>query len=438
MQKLSMKDLLSVGFMVFSIFFGAGNLIFPPLLAQNAGTSFPIAIVGFLITGIGLPLLGLVAIVKAGGKYTKLVEKRVHPVFRVITFGILFLAIGPLFAVPRTGAVSFEIGIKSFLAVDDLMMGQAVYTALFFVVTYIFAANPTKLVDTIGKVLSPLLLLFLCVLFVRTFYAPIGSILPPIDAYAQAPFATGFTDGYLTMDLLAALAVGQIAISAVKAKGLTEQSAIYDTCVKASLIAIVLMGVVYTSLAYLGATCPAVLGYSANGGIILSTATYVFFGDTGKLVMAVIICFACLTTSIGISAAFAGYYHAALDGRISYKKLLIGAILFSFAASNIGLTELIRISVPFLVALYPIFIVLVLISLFDERIRGNNRIYRFSIGLTLPFSILDGLQAANVPLAGIHDFLVQYLPLYTVNLGWLLPAIVGVIAGVAAEKLQKN
>ncbi|MDD3115291.1 MAG: branched-chain amino acid transport system II carrier protein, partial [Anaerovibrio sp.] len=166
-----MKDLLSVGFMVFSIFFGAGNLIFPPLLAQNAGTSFPIAIVGFLITGIGLPLLGLVAIVKAGGKYTKLVEKRVHPVFRVITFGILFLAIGPLFAVPRTGAVSFEIGIKSFLAVDDLMMGQAVYTALFFVVTYIFAANPTKLVDTIGKVLSPLLLLFLCVLFVRTFYA---------------------------------------------------------------------------------------------------------------------------------------------------------------------------------------------------------------------------------------------------------------------------
>lgn len=434
MQKLSMKDLLSVGFMVFSIFFGAGNLIFPPLLAQNAGTSFPIAIIGFLITGIGLPLMGLIAIVKSGGKYTKLVEDRVHPWFRKLTFGILFLAIGPLFAVPRTGAVSFEIGIKSFLAVDNIAEGQLVYTAIFFLITYLFAANPSKLVDSIGKFLSPLLLLFLCVLFARTFYAPIADILPPVEPYAEAPFATGFTDGYLTMDLLAALAVGQIAISAVKAKGITEQRAIYTTCIKASMMAIVLMGAVYTSLAYLGATCPAVLGYSANGGIILSSATYVFFGDTGKLIMAMIIFFACLTTSIGVSAAFAGYYHAALGGRISYKKLLLGAVLFSFAASNIGLTELIRISVPFLVALYPIFIVLVLLSLLDSQLGGSRRVYRYSIGLTLPFSILDGLQAANIPVSGIQDFLVQYLPLYAVNLGWLLPSLLGALVAIVMDK----
>ena len=212
-----MKEMFSVGFMVFSIFFGAGNLIFPPLLAQNAGTNYPMAVIGFLTTGIGLPLLGLIAIVKFSGKYTELVEQRVHPWFRIITFGLLYLAIGPLFAVPRTGAVSFEIGIRPFLPVDFMAEGQYIYTAIFFILTYFFAANPSRLVDTVGKVLSPVLLLFLCVLFVRTFYAPIGEILPPVDQYIDAPFASGFTDGYLTMDLLAALAVGGLAISAVKA-----------------------------------------------------------------------------------------------------------------------------------------------------------------------------------------------------------------------------
>ena len=430
--------MLSIGFMVFSIFFGAGNLIFPPFLAQNAGTNYPIAVVGFLTTGIGLPLLGLIAIVKVGGKYTELVEKRVHPWFRMITFGLLYLAIGPLFAVPRTGAVSFEIGIRPFLPVGELALGQYIYTAIFFALTYFFAANPNRIVDTVGKILSPVLLLFLCVLFARTFYQPIGQILPPIDGYDTAPFASGFTDGYLTMDLLAALAVGGLAITAVKAKGISDQNVIYHTCIKACLVAIVLMGAVYTALAYLGATSPAVLGYSANGGIILSSATYVFFGDAGKLMLAFIIGFACLTTSIGVSAAFASYYQYVSDGRLGYKKLLIGAMLFSYWAANMGLTELIRISVPFLVALYPIFIVLVILSLCDGILRKSALVYRLSIGLTLPFSILDGLQAANIPLNGVHEFLLAYLPLYGVNLGWFLPALAGVLLGMAWELAHRK
>ena len=275
-------------------------------------------------------------------------------------------------------------------------------------------------------------------LFARTFYSPIGEILPPVDQYIEAPFASGFTDGYLTMDLLAALAVGGLAISAVKAKGITEQKAIYRTCIKACLVAIVLMGAVYTALAYLGATCPAVLGYSANGGIILSSATYVFFGDAGKLVLAFIIGFACLTTSIGVSAAFASYYQFVSDGRLGYKKLLLGATIFSYWAANMGLTELIRISVPFLVALYPIFIVLVILSLCDEILQKSALVYRLSIGMTLPFSILDGLQAAGISLPGIHDLLVAYLPLYTVNLGWLLPALIGGIAGLLWNMLHNS
>lgn len=430
--------MLSIGFMVFSIFFGAGNLIFPPLMAQNAGTNYPIAIMGFLITGIGLPLLGLIAIVKVSGKYTELVEKRVHPWFRIITFGLLYLAIGPLFAVPRTGAVSFEIGIRPFLSIDSMAEGQYIYTAVFFALTYFFAVNPSRIVDMVGKILSPVLLLFLCVLFARTFYAPIGEIPLPVNQYIDAPFASGFTDGYFTMDLLAALAVGGLAISAVKEKGITEPKAIYRTCIKACLIAVILMGTVYTALAYLGATCPSVLGYSANGGIILSSATYVFFGDAGKLILAFIIGFACLTTSIGVSAAFASYYQYVSDGRLDYKRLLLCSTLFSYWAANMGLTELIRISVPFLVALYPIFIVLVILSLCDDFLQQNALVYRLSIGMTLPFSILDGLQAAEISPLGIHDFLTAYLPLYSVNLGWLLPAVFGAILGIAWKFFRRK
>ncbi|MBQ5650906.1 MAG: branched-chain amino acid transport system II carrier protein [Selenomonadaceae bacterium] len=429
MHNLSKIELLSVGFMVFSIFFGAGNLIFPPFLAQNAGTSFPIAMAGFLATGIGLPLLGLIATAKHGGRYTQLIDERVHPVFRAISFGLLYLTIGPLFAVPRTGAVSFEIGIKPFLAVGSASTGELIYTAVFFLVTYWLAANPSMIVDRVGKVLSPLLLLFLCVLFARTYYEPIGRILEPVEEYAVSPFASGFINGYLTMDMLAALPFATLAITAIRQKGLTENADICRACVKACIIAVVLMGMVYVSLAYLGATCPSVLGYSANGGIILSSATYVFFGDTGKIVLAFIIGFACLTTSIGVSSAFASYYQYVFDGRVAYKTLLKLAVFFSFLASNVGLTELIRISVPFLVALYPIFIVLVLVSLFDRQLGCSRSVYRWSIGMTLPFSILDGLQAADIKLAGLQELLTQYLPLYAVNLGWLLPALLGVAIG---------
>ncbi len=438
MSKLSFKELISVGFMVFSIFFGAGNLIFPPLLAQDAGTNFLVAMGGFFVTGIGLPLLGLIALVSVGGKYEELVSERLHPWFLVITFSLLYLVIGPFFAMPRTGAVSFEIGIRPFLAIDDLRMGQFIYTAVFFAVTYFFAANPSRLVDRVGKILCPLLLFFLCILFARTFYEPIGTILEPINEYVENPFSTGFVSGYQTMDMLASLAIGGLAITAVKEKGITEPGAIRTVCIKACIVAIVLMAMVYGSLAYLGATCPSVLGYSANGGVILSSATYVFFGDTGKIILAVIIGFACLTTSIGISAASAGYFQYVLGGRVGYKPILAVSVFFTFLAANLGLTELIRISIPFLVALYPIFIVLVLLSLFDRFTGKCKYIYWWSIGLTIPISLLDGLQTAGIGLDGLQELLKAWLPLYGINMGWLLPALVGIPLGLLHGYLKKQ
>ena len=292
--------------------------------------------------------------------------------------------------------------------------------------------------DRVGKILCPLLLFFLCILFARTFYEPIGTILEPINEYVENPFSTGFVSGYQTMDMLASLAIGGLAITAVKEKGITEPGAIRTVCIKACIVAIVLMAMVYGSLAYLGATCPSVLGYSANGGVILSSATYVFFGDTGKIILAVIIGFACLTTSIGISAASAGYFQYVLGGRVGYKPILAVSVFFTFLAANLGLTELIRISIPFLVALYPIFIVLVLLSLFDRFTGKCKYIYWWSIGLTIPISLLDGLQTAGIGLDGLQELLKAWLPLYGINMGWLLPALVGIPLGLLHGYLKKQ
>ena len=196
MKQMKKTEILSIGLMMFSVFFGAGNLIFPPSLGQSAGTNFVTAIIGFLLTGVGLPLLGIVAIATTGGDYPSFISRRVHPRFAALLLGLLYLAIGPLFAIPRTGAVSFEIGIRPFLAWDEVMAGQAIYTAIFFALTYWLSLSPGKIVDRVGKILTPALLAFLVILFVKSFVTPLGPILEPQGIYRSIPFAQGFQNGY--------------------------------------------------------------------------------------------------------------------------------------------------------------------------------------------------------------------------------------------------
>ena len=431
MKSLSRVEILSIGFMMFSIFFGAGNLIFPPALGQAAGSNLLPGITGFLVTGVGLPLLGVVAIALKGGEYTAFIERRVSPRFALLLLGVLYLTIGPLFAIPRTGAVSFEIGIRPFLGWDQVFSGQLLYTAVFFGLTYYLALNPGKIVARVGKLLTPILLLFLAVLFIRSFAAPLGPIMEPQGIYRTLPFVQGFKDGYLTMDLLASIAVGAIVVNAIRMDGVTEPRTVGRICMIGGVIAVALMSVVYLSLGYLGATSAKALGLSANGGVILSAAAGMFFGPMGQVLLAVIIGFACLTTSCGMASAFASYFHEAFHHQIAYQRLLLAGTLFSFAASNVGLTELIHISVPFLVTIYPVVIVLVLLSLADSFFGGRRAVYRCSLAFTLAFSIFGGLSAAGVPLDAVDALFNRYIPLYEANLGWMIPALLGAATGGA-------
>lgn len=429
MAQMNKGDILAIGLMMFSIFFGAGNLIFPPALGQAAGDHTLTAMLGFIVTGVGLPLAGITAIAMQGGKYVEFMNRRTYPWLATTLLVILYLAIGPVFAVPRTGAVSFEIGIRPFLSEQSFAVGQFAYTAVFFLLTAYLAMNPSKLMDRVGKLLTPALLLFLAILFFQSFTTPLGDILAATGKYIETPFVQGFQDGYQTMDLLASLSIGAIVAQAIRMKGAQDDAAVSRICLVSGLIAVLLMAIVYGSLAYLGATSASVLGHSANGGQLLAQAVDLFFGPAGNLLVAVIIALACLTTSCGMITGSSWYFNKVLKNKISYERLVVYCTFFSFVASNIGLTQIIALSLPFLVGIYPVIIVFVVLSLFDRWIGKRSNVYRFSIGVTLVFAVLAGLETAGVVIPSVQAFLAAHVPLYAMGMGWLLPALLAALLG---------
>lgn len=437
-KKVSAVEITSFGLMLFSIFFGAGNLIFPPALGQAAGFNMFSAMLGFLLTGVGLPLMGVLAIAFTSGEYTKMIADRVHPKFMLLMLVILNLTIGPLFAVPRTGAVSFEVGIRPFISTDQEMFGQFIYTFLFFGLTYILALNPSRIVDWVGKLLTPILLFFILLLITQVFFAPLGVLQSPMEAYYHAPFLQGVQAGYLTMDLLAFIAIGSIVVNSMKDKGIHRPGDIKRYCTIAGLISASLMSLVYVSLAYLGASSAEVLGQSENGGVILAAVSRLYFGHLGNMILAVIISFACLTTSCGLVSSCATFFSGLFYPHVSYKQCLTAFVLFSMAAANIGLTALIEISVPFLVGIYPMVIVLVVLSLLDRWFSGYRKVYWGALGMTFVFSVFTGLQAANIHFESIHRFFLAYIPFYAFNLGWFVPAIAGGLFGYLLSLFGKQ
>ena len=429
-KKIPFQDVVSIGLMLFALFFGAGNLIFPPALGQAAGSNIWPAVIGFLITGVGLPLLGVLAIGISGSEDSQAIAVKVHPIFAVFFMVSIYLTIGPLFAIPRTGAVAFEIGILPFLPNDGSMnkIGLFLHTLVFFGITYYLSLNPTKLVDRIGKILTPVLLITLAVILIQPVLKPMGSFALPTAEYAINPFFKGFKEGYLTMDTLASVVFGIVVINAIKDKGVTQPKDIAKVCAGAGLIASGCLAVIYVALAYVGATSVETFGRAYNGGVVLSSVANHYLGSVGNMILGVAIIFACLTTSIGLVSSCASYF-VKMFPKFTYKQLVGGFTLFSTLVANIGLSQLISFSVPVLVALYPVVMVLIILVFFEPWINGRREVYVCSIFLTGLISLADGFQAAGILLPGVYNWLVQYVPLYDVSFGWVVPAILGVVVG---------
>lgn len=443
-KKVPFSTYAIIGTMLFGMFFGAGNLIFPIKLGQMAGTEFWFALIGFLVTAIGLPFMGILAIGLSGSNGLRDLGNRVHPMFGLIFSVALYLTIGPLFAIPRTATVPFSVGIEPFIAPEHMKFWLVLFSLVFFLIVYYFSLNPAKVMDYIGKYLTPAFLIFLFILIIVSVINPMGSFEKPVGDYINEAFMTGFKEGYNTLDALASLAFGIVVINAIKSRGITNTKDIAMATWKSGIFAMVLMMIIYAFITYMGATSVQTVGMFENGGLIFAAVAKHFFGSFGGILLAIIIILACLKTSIGLITACSEFFHELLP-KVSYKKFVLILTFVSFAIANLGLSNIIKFTIPVLMFLYPLAIVLIILALLSPLFKGRQSVYAGAIFLTFFVSIIDGYKALvqNLPtikvefLQSIKQLYSNILPLYDIGLGWIVPALVGAIIGYIISLIKK-
>ncbi|MEC7308211.1 branched-chain amino acid transport system II carrier protein [Vibrio satsumensis] len=417
-QSLKLTDIMALGFMLFAFFLGAGNIIFPPLAGQLAGDHFLPAMSGFLLTAVGLPLITIVAVAVAGGSWghlTKDLPKKAATIMAVL----IFIIIGPAFAAPRTGLVAYEMAVKPFF-IDASQAHLTLFSIAFFVVAMFFSWSQGKLIDVIGKVLTPALFVGLVVLAIAVFVNPQGDILAAHGEYITQPLTKGFLEGYNTMDTFAALMFGMLIVDAIRSKGITDRAATTKYLISAGCIAATGLAFVYISLFFLGATSATVAAGADNGGAILSLYVQSLFGPSGQLVLSVIVLLACLTTAIGLVSACSDYFSSLTP--LSYKTWVIINGVACATVANVGLSQLISLSVPVLFALYPVAIALVALTFLRSRFPNPKAAYRVVVLVSLLFALIDGAKVAGVDVSAL-----KMLPLFEIGMGWLLPTTASII-----------
>lgn len=436
-KKIPFSTYAIIGTMLFGMFFGAGNLIFPIQMGQLAGTNYWWALIGFLVTAIGLPFLGILAIGLSGSNGLRDLASRVHPVFGVVFALSLYLTIGPFFAIPRTATVPFVVGFESFIDPAKSQMWLLLFSFLFFLVVFYFSLNPAKIMDYIGKYLTPAFLLFLFALILISVLSPMGSFVEPSLSYVNEAFMTGFKEGYNTMDALASLAFGIIVINAIKRLGITDKKEIAKATWKSGVFAMALMVLIYGLIMYMGASSVTEIGTFENGGQIFAAVADHYFGSYGAILLAIIIVLACLKTSIGLITACGEFFHEVFP-KISYKAFVVILCAVSFAIANVGLSNIITFAVPVLMFLYPLAIILILLGLAAPLFKSKQSVFAAAMFFTFFVSIIDGYNALieSVPafelgfLNTIAEFYKSFLPLYDIGLGWIVPALVGTVIGL--------
>lgn len=417
-DKLNVRDIFALGFMTFAFFLGAGNIIFPPQAGLFSGEHTLPAMLGFLITAVGLPLSGIVAVAISGGGWKGLTKELPFPVATLIAVSI-FIIIGPAFAGPRAGLVAYEMAFKPFLS-DAGQLELSLFSIVFFSVSLFLSLNQGKLIDTIGKFLTPALFIGLIILAVGVFVAPQGEIGVAQGAYVDSAFTKGFLEGYNTMDTFAALMFGMLIVDVIRKKGITSQVKTCRYLILAGTIAAIGLSFVYISLFYLGATSTGLVFAGANGGEILSAYVLALFGPFGQIILSAIILLACLTTAIGLISACADYF--AKLTRVTYQQWVVLLSIICAIVANVGLNQLIEISIPVLFALYPVAIILIVLTFLRPFIPNPVLAYRLVLGVSFIFSLFDAAKVLGFDVSALNS-----LPLFTYGLAWLLPAIITLI-----------
>ena len=434
-MKLTKKKMLLISFMLFSLFFGAGNLIFPPFLGQNAGSNAIPSMIGFLVTAVILPILGVIVVAQFDG-LDKLAQN-VSDKFAIIFTILIYLSIGPGLGIPRAASVPFEMAVAPYLPANtNLTIWMIGYSFVFFLIALWLCLNPGKLVNRIGNYLTPSLLTLICFLFITFLFNGEVNVADPQIAYSSLPFLQGFSDGYQTMDTIAALNFGLVIATTLNSFGLKEKKDVISHTVKAGIFAGSILAFVYIMLTYMGMSSSGVYPIQENGAWTLRCIVYQLYGNPGAILLAGIFTLACLTTCVGLINSISQYF-SILFKKLTYHQWVFIIVIFSFLICNLGLNAILSISIPILNAIYPISIVLIILGLSHKLWKNNQYIYPLTITGTGIVSVVYALESTNIPLSIIGD-LFHKLPLYSLGFGWVSIAILGIISSIIIHKVTNK
>ena len=445
-KKLTLRQKILVAGTLFGMFFGAGNLIFPVHLGQMAGQNALPAIIGFIITAVGVPILGVAAIGVTHSDGLQTLSGKVGKGYGIFFTCLLYLTIGPLFAIPRCATVSFTTGITPLLGADSPeRLYLLLFSAVFFAFVLFFSLRPGKITVWIGKIINPLFLFFFAVLMLAALLAPGAAVsaVEPVEAYRSDAFFPALIEGYGTMDAIAGLAFGIVVIDVIRRMGVDNDDAIAEDVLSSGLLTGALMALIYVVSIVVGAQSRGLFELSENGGIALTQIAGHYLGGVGLFILAFTITFACLKTSIGLVTACAETFSKMTNGKISYRSWAILFTVFSFAVSNIGLSAIIEYSIPMLMLIYPPAIALILLAFLGKFFAHDRTVYIATMIGTWAAAIFDCMKTLPAPVqAALHldapiAFAAAHLPLFDKNLGWLLPAVIGFAAGMAIRASRR-
>ena len=445
-KKLTLRQKILVAGTLFGMFFGAGSLIFPVHLGQMAGQNALPAIIGFIITAVGVPILGVAAIGVTHSDGLQTLSGKVGKGYGIFFTCLLYLTIGPLFAIPRCATVSFTTGITPLLGADSPeRLYLLLFSAVFFAFVLFFSLRPGKITVWIGKIINPLFLFFFAVLMLAALLAPGAAVsaVEPVEAYRSDAFFPALIEGYGTMDAIAGLAFGIVVIDVIRRMGVGNDDAIAEDVLSSGLLTGALMALIYVVSIVVGAQSRGLFELSENGGIALTQIAGHYLGGVGLFILAFTITFACLKTSIGLVTACAETFSKMTNGKISYRSWAILFTVFSFAVSNIGLSAIIEYSIPMLMLIYPPAIALILLAFLGKFFAHDRTVYIATMIGTWAAAIFDCMKTLPAPVqTALHldtpiAFAAAHLPLFDKNLGWLLPAVIGFATGMAIRASRK-
>lgn len=444
-KQLSLHQRLLVAATLFGMFFGAGNLIFPVHLGQLAGRNLLPAMAGFIITAVGIPILGVAAIGNTHSDSLQALSAKVGRRYSYFFTCLLYLTIGPCFAIPRCATTSFTTGIEPLLGSQiSGKMALLVFSAIFFALVLFFSLKPGNITLWIGKVINPLFLFFLAILILSALLHPgiAVSEAQPDAAYETGAMFHALSKGYGTMDAIAGLAFGIVVVNVIRQMGVTDDTAVAGEVLHSGILAGILMAVIYMLTILMGAQSLGLFAVSENGGIALSQISSHYLGRAGLLILAVTITFACLKTSIGLVTSCSETFVQMFPDKLSYRTWAVIFTLFSFTISNMGLSTIIRYSVPVLMLIYPPAIALILLAMFGKHFHHDQKVYVWVTAFTWATSLFDFFKTLPEQVQILFHldkavaFAQNFLPFFDLNLGWIIPAVVGLVIGLGFTKKQ--